>query len=496
MDENGEVVSAATICGTENKACCETGPRCQGELGCGGGICRSILADMVAYTEYCKEQLGFADPKAKLPFMSCFDAATAGGQREATGRQAQLSLSRRDGSVVDVLHLATNGPVVHDGRDIWDLMFGNGGAPAEGCDNPNYLQSRCDPYYRLNVFAPDPGNADIVAALHCRSDGDKPKPASAISAEARRRAYLDAPASTGIAEKNRLFEQWNGTNEVVLTMSNLRTGKACFFHAKSPYYGSHIPAPDDETKLSAPSVVDQVWEELPVKPAYGKDDATHRSEWLRNGQSAWQRPDYMRCTGCHDSGPFMHDPFIDSMNDGPMDYLPRDRRNRPYLPLGYQASIPKTFIKTADVKDAYGDTVPQRCTSCHSMGSERACDSWFDRALGWSIPWSASTESQQNEVLKRYMPFEHGMTSSKEFYTEYGPHVDAMKCCCEHPSWRGCKTVPAATPQAAGIEGTDSRSCTESTCGAHAQACCASSTCNHGGLSCVGGKCLFRDELP
>src|SRR5262249_36964100 len=157
----------------------------------------------------------------------------ADGQRHDTGRQAQLSLTRHEGAGLATLQLASNGPLVHDGRDVWDLMFGQNGATAEGCDTPEYLYGICDPYYRLNVFQPDPASADMVAALHCRSSGyTKPKPATAILAADRKRAYVDAPGGAPLDEKNRLFDQWNGTSEIVMTMTNLRSGKACFFHAK------------------------------------------------------------------------------------------------------------------------------------------------------------------------------------------------------------------------------------------------------------------------
>jgi len=92
------------------------------------------------------------------------------------------------------------------------------------------------------------------------------------------------------------------------------------------------------------------------------------------------------------------------------------------------------------------------------------------------------------------MPYEHGFASTADFYSEYGASIDAMKCCCEHSSWRGCKTVPAATPMAAGTEGTDARSCTDGACGARGQDCCGGSLCNHSGLACVSGKCRFKDE--
>jgi hypothetical protein len=478
-------------CGGANEACCGTAPRCSGDLGCSKGTCRSINADMVAYTEYCKEQLGFTNPSAKLPFMSCFDAALADGTRAQTGRQAQLTLSIRGSSGTQVFRLRENGPLVIEGRDTWDAMFGSSGHTARGCDQPNYLQDRCDPYYRLNVFAPDPANPDIKAVIHCRSDGRKPTPASAVEAAERRRAY-EASTDATPAERERLFDQWNDSNEIVLTMTNLRSGKACFFHAKSPYFGSHFPAPDDETDLASAGAVDRIWNELPVRPPFSKDDPSHRYEWVRNGENAWQRPDYMRCVGCHDSGPFMHDPFIDSMNEGGVDYLPRDRATRPYIPLGYQGA--KTFLKTGPVRSPSGEVSPQRCTTCHSMGNESQCWRWFDRAVGWASSWSASEESRRDEALKRYMPLSHGAASTADFYAEYGPSIDAMKCCCEHPSWRGCKTVPAATPTAAGVEGTDTRSCTDPTCGGWGQACCGDASCNHWGLRCITGSCRFVDE--
>lgn len=476
-------------CGDAGQACCATGARCNGELGCSAGKCESIDADMVAYAEYCKEQLGFVNARVKMPYLSCYTSAAADGSRVETGRQALLTLSTRDASGNVQKHSLAEEP------EQWDHVFGSGAVPAEGCDNPNYLQSRCDPYYRLNVFKPDPANPDITAAIHCRSDGAKP--VTSVLAEARRKAYEDAPASMSDAERERLFDLWNDSNEIVLSMTNTRTGKACFFHAKSPYFGSHFPAPDDETDLARPDADTAVWNELPVTPPFSKSDAAHRSEWLRNGKSAWQRPDYMRCVGCHDSGPFMHDPFIDSTNRDGVDYLPRDRANRPYLPLGWQArSSPKTFLKTGPVKDQNGELGPQRCTTCHQMGTESQCGTWFDRAVGWSFPWSSSVESKRDEALKRYMPFEHGFTSSADFYAEYGPSIDAMKCCCEHSGWRGCKKVPAATPGAPGTEGTDARSCTESTCGGWNQPCCADSTsgCNHSGLTCDAGTCRFKDE--
>lgn len=467
-------------CGNAGQACCATGPRCVGELGCSGNVCSNIDTDMVAYTEYCKEQLGFVNARVKMPYLSCYTSAAADGSRVATGRQALLTLTSRDDAGNVTKHALASEP------DQWDHIFGTNGLAAEGCDNPNYLQDRCDPYYRLNVFKPDPGNPDITAAIHCRSDGSRPK--TSVLADARRQAYLDAPSEE-------TFDLWNDSNEIVLSMTNTKTGKACFFHAKSPFFGSHFPAPDDETDLARPGVDHAIWSELPVTPPFPESDPSHRGEWLRNGQNAWQRPDYMRCVGCHDSGPFMHDPFIDSMVRDGVDYLPRDRANRPYQPLGWQArSNPKQFIKTGPVRSTSGEREPQRCTTCHQMGTESECNHWFDRAVGWQASWSSSSESRRDEGLRRYMPYQHGFTSTAEFYAELGPSIDAMKCCCEHPGWRGCKLVPAATPASAGTEGTEARSCTESRCGGWNQPCCEDDGCNHSGLTCRAGTCKFVDE--
>lgn len=473
-------------CGGENQACCATGDRCTGELGCSAGLCKSVITDTVAYAEYCKKELGFANPTAKLPYMSCFDSPTAEGGRATTGKVADIQLTRPGASAP--LRLLENGPAVHEGKDTWDLVFGAGGSPAEGCDNPNYLLGICDPYYRLNVWKPDVGgNQDIVAALHCRaSNSPKPQPSTAVTSEGRKRAYDEAPADATPEEKQRLFDQWNGSSEIVLTMTNTRTGKACFFHAATPYYGSYIPAPDDEREVASTEGATRVWNELPAKPPHAPTE--RRDQWLKNASSAWRAPNFMRCVGCHDSGPFMHNPFIDSM-----DVLPADRRTRPYLPLGYQAQDPPTMIKTDAVRTGEGSAA-QRCTSCHSMGNGNACGSWFNRAVGWEFPGTASAESKRQTSLSRYMPMDHGHGSTADFYAENGKHVDAMKCCCEHPDWRGCRRVPAATPQAEGTAGTATESCIAPTCGGWGQACCEGNLCNHGGLTCASGTCKFVDE--
>jgi len=500
LDEGGSLNAAATrTCGAEGAACCDKDAPCDANLGCNRGTCRSVITDMVAYANDCKRELGFTNPKAKMPYVSCFDSARPDGTRVATGRQVKIKLTRRGGAGLQTLLLNDNGPAVDGTRDVWDLVFGKGATPAEGCDNPNYLYGVCDPYYRLNVWKPD-ANEDIVAALHCRSmihdQGPKPSPASAVSTEERLRAYQSAPADADPAERLRLFEQWNGSTEIVMHLTNTRTGKSCFFHAASHYFGSHIPAPDDESELGG-DTVGRVWDELPVKPPYPKEDPAHHDEWLRNGTTAWRTPDAMRCVGCHDNGPFIHNPFIDSTDDENGRYLPTDRRARPYIPLGYQAQTPVEFIKTEPVPSASGGTSSQRCTSCHNLGNANGCGDWFDRAVGWSYPSAASAESRANPLLGRYMPEDHELASTSEFYAQLANHLDVMKCCCTHPTWQGCRKVPASDPSAEGTVGTDpDRSCVAPTCGARGQACCPGDACNHGGLACAAGTCKFVDEVP
>jgi hypothetical protein len=487
----------AQECGRSGQACCSTGVSCQGELGCSGGTCREIDQDMVAYANYCKRALGFTNPSAPLPYLSCNDSATVSNPtvRVETGRQAQIQLTL--GSRTHFLR--DNGPALEDGRDLWDLIQGNA-TRARGCDNPNYLQAECDDYYRLNVWKPDPANNQIVAVMHCRSaTRAKPEPANAIQARKRLEAFLAASETAPLTERTRLFDQWNSSTEIVLILSNLSNGKTCFFHAASPYYGSRIPAPDDETDLSAPGVADRVWRELPVKPPYGPLE--RRDEWLRNGRNAWQRPDFMTCTGCHDNGPFINNPFISSMDEGGIPFLPHDKRWRPYLPLGFQKRTSEShyFIRTDPVRARGGGTEPQKCTACHSIGNGSGTSTWFDRAAGWAMPQTASEAAFSHERLRRYMP-PTVEPDARGFYRQNGAHIDAIRCCAENPDWLGCYRVNRASPMSPGVQGTGPKSCTASSCGGWNQECCAdeqSQPCNHGALACDPGArvCKFREEL-
>jgi hypothetical protein len=486
--------AGATDCGKEGQTCCtptETQRACEGALGCAAGTCQSIVSNMVAYAEYCKVELGFTNPQAKLPYMSCFDSAGPDGKRRPGGHQALISLTMTNEEIpTTTYHLETNGPAVRDGKDVWDLIYGANGSDAQGCDDPNYLQGRCDPYYRLNVWEPDPANQDIVAALHCRSSGEKPSPSSAILAEDRLKAFTDAPEEVAPQERARLFDQWNASSEIVLIMTNHKTGATCFFHAAEPYYGSHIPAPDDETDLTTKGADQKVWNELPVQPPYGI--AERRNEWLRNGASAWARPDKMQCTNCHDSGPWMHDPFIDSAG-----VLPDDKAARPYKPLGYNARFPIRNVKTDPVKGPDGELTPQRCQQCHNIGNSNTCSTWIDRAVGLSYPAAASFESKIDPQLGKYMPQDHVAKSNAEYWEEWGAHIDAIKCCCAHPTWLGCRTTNAFDSSEPPQRGTGPQACIGGECGGWRQACCGGTTCNHNGLSCASnGLCLFAGELP
>ena len=492
---SGASATSSSACGETGQTCCALPERtCKGELGCAGGTCRDIVSNTVAYAEYCKEELGFTNPRAKLPYLSCYDSGTAGGGRAVTGKQAEIVLSLPNGSGGKTTHnLMSNGPTDFGGKDLWDTVFGSNGAAAQGCDDPNYLSSVCDPFYRLNVFQPDAQNRDITAAIHCRdtSGGShKPVPSTAISADARKRAYLDLPSDATAEQRAQMFAQYNDTNEIVLIMANARSGKACFFHVQSPYFGTHFPAPDDESDVTNDETVSRIWSELPVTPPFAKEDATHRGEWLRNGDSGYRRPDNMPCTSCHDSGPWMHDPFIDSA-----DVLPNDRASRPYIPLPQSVhGAAAKLVKTDPVlPPGATEREPQKCTSCHNIGSASTCSTWLDRAVGWSYPTAASALSKTEPQVGRYMPHQHDATTKEAYYTENGAHLDALKCCCEHPDWSGCRRVDRATPGAEGERGTGERSCTNSTAGGWHQPCFEGG-CNSSALHCASDRCVFIDE--
>lgn len=187
----------------------------------------------------------------------------------------------------------------------------------------------------------------------------------------------------------------------------------------------------------------------------------------------------------------MHNPFIDSMS-----LLPDDRRATPYLPLpaSYHGETAK-YVKTDPVRvTPNAEPVAQKCTSCHNIGSRATCGDWLDRAVGWRYPTTASMLSREDPKIGKYMPDGHEFATKEAYYAAMGPHLDAMKCCCEHSDWSGCHTIDRSQPRSQGQAGTGERSCTNGTTGGWHQPCDGDNACNHSGLRCVSQRCVFRDE--
>lgn len=342
--------------------------------------------DVVAYAELCKQELGITQP---LPAMNCLD-----------GEEVPITVN---GQPLD----ETNYEAVK-----------NGG----GCDKPQWLQSACHNYdhiQRVNV-----GSPDVEAVLNCRQ-----KYYTTHLNKAQRRAAYEAAPPEKKEEMYRLLYEFDDLGYI---LRNKRSGKTCFFTIFGRhYFGGYLPPPDMKELPSEETVYAQLPE---PKPPTGFP----KNEWHRDPKTAYLSPTSTSgggCVGCHDLGGWKHSPFIDQV-----DVVPSNRsRQTPYLLVGnvfQQAFRSRSLLQvTTDPINGEG----QRCTTCHALtAGGNNCSTFIDWSTGHYT--GALSDAGQSWPDKAWMPMDHGVGSAEAFQTQYGKHIDRMKCCCQKPNARGCKT--------------------------------------------------------
>jgi hypothetical protein len=140
---------------------------------------------------------------------------------------------------------------------------------------------------------------------------------------------------------------------------NPNTGKTCFFN-------SHLGGTEDGTKIPAPdtSTSDKFW----LDPA-GVRDAS--------------------CAQCHDSGPFMHSPWVDQVVDPATNHtlVPRITEDPAYTAqTKYSIFGVESFGTDAASQQIWHQ--PQHltdvgsCGSCHRIGTQMTAQLWAARAVG------------------------------------------------------------------------------------------------------------------
>jgi len=332
--------------------------------------------DVVAYAELCKRELEITQP---LPAMSCL--------------------------------AGTEVPITIDGKKIDESNYAS--LATGGCDKPQWLESACYNYDHIQRI--DVGNPDVEAVLNCRQKYWT----NPLDKTARAEVF----ARSGSVEDYKLLTEFN---DLGFILRNKKNGKSCFFTIFGPhFYGAYLPPPDQKAVPPEAEVLAKI--DVAKPPAeYPKE------QWYRDARATYFSPSRTAgggCVGCHDLGPWKHSPFIDQV-----DIVPSNRRGA-YFPVGkvFQASFSSLDVTTDPIE---GDA--QRCTSCHRMAAGgRTCDKFIDWSVGgYPGEMSATGRSWPHAA---WMPEGH-QDDAGAWDRDNGKHVKRLKCCCENPTAKGCRS--------------------------------------------------------
>jgi hypothetical protein len=340
--------------------------------------------DVVAYAELCKAELGITQP---LPAMSCL--------------------------------AGTEVPITIDGQPLTEENYAT--VQEKGCDKPQWLSSACHNYDFVQRI--DVGNPDVDAILNCRQKYFT----NALGKDARRSAVEAAPSAEKI-DKYKLYTEFN---DLGFILRNKKTGKSCFFTIFGQTFNGAWLAPPDQKRLPPAS---NVLSALEARPPAGYPEES----WYRDARATYLTPRSTSnggCIGCHDLGAFKHSPFIDQVGIVPTS----NSKTAPYLLVG---KVFQEAFRSRGLIDVTSEPVegsPQRCTGCHRMTAGGNTCNHF-------LPWATGNDgAPRHESARKYpdaawMPLGHGMQSAEEYEAKFGKHIAAMKCCCEKPNAKGCKT--------------------------------------------------------
>ncbi len=350
--------------------------------------------DVYQYVQQCKAELGVTEP---LPQLSCLDGTPV--------------------------------PIYVNNQEIneenWEQI-----AEDRQCDNPHWLggDMGCWTYSHLQVLQL---NEDNIMVLNCRQKGNqlsknwfrRTNTNLGMDQYQRREKFERA----NLNDKDELYFLYNTFNDIGLIFRNIKTGKACYL----TQYGEAVagflppldkPLPDKDKFLAL------------FNPEQSRPPKDFPVElWHRDANAAFKSPSFTAaagCVDCHNAHGVKYSPYINSKHGLPTIGL---MAPLPFLPVGepYIEHFRKNEILQITTDDIDGEK--QLCTRCHKMTTSGTCGYSIDIATGHPnrvlMPW-LTTGAVQNRWMP---PIEVELSQIKK-------HVSAIKCCCENPHAKGCKS--------------------------------------------------------
>ena len=256
-------------------------------------------------------------------------------------------------------------PILLEGKEVRNL------APNADCDNPVEIEmpfGQCVPGSRVLVLPKTDPDVDVV--LICRKYEVRP---------------MDSP----------IFD------DISIIQHRKSTGATCFF--QMPYRktnGTRIPSPTEAPKDTPKGAI------------------TAQDFWMTPTAAAGRE-----CITCHDSDPFIHNPWIGQ------------HKQLPSQPQGKYVILGKAFANWPE-SQSVNTTTPNNCTQCHRIGSMKTCDT-----MGESVGRTKSANLLPNHFKfpeAYWMPPNHNAGSLTEWNAKFEQDFLALEKCCMDDKAPGC----------------------------------------------------------
>ena len=196
-------------------------------------------------------------------------------------------------------------------------------------------------------------------------------------------------------------------DDVAIIIHRKSTGATCFFqmpeNTGSPQDSSRVPPPHElisETPNGSPDV-----------------------------EQYWLSPETAErfCQQCHDSDPFIHSPYV--MQTGSV----------PSHPWGSYKIAGKEFAEWLIVESVSVDG-GNVCSSCHRIGDDFSCRSFFNYAVG-SSPIKGVLSDAYRYPSSHWMPPQSpdSPKSLEEWQAKFQTDINKIKDCCQNANGEGSR---------------------------------------------------------